>query len=254
MPNDIEAQLIGNLNHQRTACQCIAAKFLVRRAISKAHNATSLASTQPDRALQIQDAIRDITILDKSLDKTIVERSGAPRDLASVHEEHSVQPSAALHEVSYRNVNLMLRLLLHQCIINCHENCQSLHGETTISIFGPDSTSIVKSSMIIANVLDTFLSTIPYITAPLNQPGPSYENNAPKNAGAYFVLWPLHILADSPYTNLAQKIAAHNALIMIGTKAGLNRAFEIARRFRLEGSTGRGAISKVQTHSIETTS
>ena len=254
MPNVIEAQLIGRLNHQRPASHCIAETFLVRQAISKAHNAISLASTQPDQTQQLQDTIRDIIVLDKSLDETIVQRLGALRDLDSVQEEQPFQPSTALEEVSIRNVNTMLRLLLHQCVIQCHEKCRKLRDETTNSIFGPDSTSIVRSSMTIANLLDLFLSTIPFITAPLNQSGSSHENNAPRNAGAYFILWPLHILADCPYTSQAQKTAAHNALILIGTKAGLNRAFEIARRLRLTGSIDSSAMSKFPTQSLEKSS
>lgn len=247
MPNVIEAQLISRLNHQRPASRCIAETFLVRRAISKAHSAISLASIQPNRTQKLQDAIRDIIILDKALDETIVRHLGAPGDLDSVQEEQPLRPSTALQEVSFRNVNTVLRLLLHQCIIQCHEECPKLRDETTNTIFGPNTTSIVRSSMIIANLLDLVLSTIPFITAPLNQSGSSHENNAPKNAGGYFILWPLHILAGSPYTSQTQRTAAHKALILIGTKAGLNRAFEIARGLRLKGSIYSSAMSELPT-------
>lgn len=143
----------------------------------------------------------------------------------------SFRSSATFQLVSIWNMYHVLRILLKQGLLQCFEKVQEpKNGGSLEQSSSSDSTAIATCSMEISTLLDSVLSTVPFMIDSSDGSSPTTNDRGPRHVGAYYLLWPLHILASCPCTSAAQKKAAHQALISIGTKSGLNTAFEIARR------------------------
>ena len=111
------------------------------------------------------------------------------------------------------------RIILHVLRQECLEKLRSTYSDLERS----ESTATIEASA------DAVFSVIAYMTEPLDRLPKSGRSRGPKNAGGYYLLWPLHIIVGCKYLDKARRSIARDALLKIGREKHLNHALEIAQ-------------------------
>ena len=185
------------------------------------------------RLAQIATKVNELdTILANS---TLIEMIGVNENPIETFRSTNYLSDPRCQNISHRSMSMWMiyksaRIILHQTRIQCLTKIST--PIIQVSNNPVDESSIksnIRSCDIIREMIDAIFSAVPALTGAFDKSTQTADVKGPKNIGGYYLLWPLHIIADCQFTSKQQKRIARDTLRYIGSAMGLNHAFEIAR-------------------------
>ena len=224
-----------------SAFQC---SHVVPRAY-KALQAFSPLSYKHTDDSRLQRAITDVTTFDASLTRLfrswVMPRTadGAiPRKNVSEMEIQKLWlESSRTHRTTamwnfLKGARMILLQTLLELLDRSHHSSPS-SPSTITSVFSTPypNHSTDNDEELIRISLDLICQTAASIFATVSSLTTHDESRGPRNAGGYYLLWPLNVIISCKYTSYEDKVKAAEVLVYVGKSMGLRHALEIAEGY-----------------------